>query len=125
MKRNNLMGMAAGYYLSRCPNAYDRLGSGTQASTHIALGYALAVPAASIKNWRDEFDPIHENGRCGWRNRPMLPSRERLAECLSGWAEDELHELVVDSMMAPIGPVASRFLAACADLDDDSAVLAR
>jgi hypothetical protein len=36
-----------------------------------ALGYAIGVSPASIKNYRDEFDPYFPNERKGWRNRPL------------------------------------------------------
>lgn len=35
-----------------------------------ALGYALECPPGSIKNYRDEFDPIFPNPRRGWHKRP-------------------------------------------------------
>lgn len=34
------------------------------------IGYALAGKPASIKNYRDEFDPLFPNPRFGWRKRP-------------------------------------------------------
>src|SRR5579859_5959489 len=33
------------------------------------FGYALASKAASIKNYRDEFDPLFPNRRKGWHKR--------------------------------------------------------
>lgn len=35
------------------------------------LGYALGVKPASIKNYRDEFDPLFPNNRKGWHKRPI------------------------------------------------------
>jgi hypothetical protein len=35
------------------------------------LGFALGAKPASIKNYRDEFDPRFDNGRVGWHKRPM------------------------------------------------------
>ncbi|MBU0519494.1 DUF3883 domain-containing protein [bacterium] len=35
------------------------------------MGFALGAKPASIKNYRDEFDPIFPNMRKGWHNRPM------------------------------------------------------
>jgi hypothetical protein len=35
------------------------------------IGYALGSQPASIKNYRDEFDPLFPNQRKGWHKRPM------------------------------------------------------
>ena len=34
------------------------------------VGYALGARPASIKNYRDEFDPLFPNNRQGWHKRP-------------------------------------------------------
>jgi len=34
------------------------------------IGYALGARPASIKNYRDEFDPLFPNRRKGWHKRP-------------------------------------------------------
>lgn len=35
------------------------------------LGHVLGVRPASVKNYRDEFDPLFPNDRKGWHKRPM------------------------------------------------------
>ena len=35
------------------------------------IGFALGAKPASIKNYRDEFDPVFPNKRKGWHKRPM------------------------------------------------------
>jgi hypothetical protein len=35
------------------------------------LGYSLGTKPASIKNYRDEFDPFFPNNRKGWHRRPI------------------------------------------------------
>ena len=35
------------------------------------IGLSLAVRPTSLKNYRDEFDPLFPNGRNGWHKRPM------------------------------------------------------
>lgn len=42
-----------------------------------ATGSALDVPATSMKNLRDEFDPLH-GFRRGWHNRLLRPNRQRV-----------------------------------------------
>lgn len=118
MERNHLLGMVCGYYLSRFDeDAYDALGFGNRTATHRALGAALGVPARSIQNWRDEFDPMHDNSRAGWRNRPMAPTRLRMAAALGGWGQDEVLRLVRDAIKSPLGPTAIEYLATAADVD--------
>ena len=75
MERNRVLGLVCGYYLSKFDKiAYEHLGYKTQAETHIAIGEILHVLPNTIKNWRDEFDPVHENTRRGWHQRPMARS---------------------------------------------------
>lgn len=95
MERNHILGMVCGYYLSRFDRvAYSNLGFETQQATHEALGTSLGVPPESIKNWRDEFDPVHDNPRRGWHRREMYPSRRRTIEALGHLTEPELQVLV-------------------------------
>ena len=35
------------------------------------IGYAMGSQPASIKNYRDEFDPLFPNRRQGWHKRPI------------------------------------------------------
>lgn len=61
----------AGLYLSK----YDSLGLETlgfksfQEAFNV-IGYGLGSRPASIKNYRDEFDPLFPNKRRGWYKRP-------------------------------------------------------
>jgi len=48
-----------------------RLGFRSFAEAYNAIGLALESQPASIKNYRDEFDPLFPNGRKGWHNRPI------------------------------------------------------
>ena len=120
MDWNRKLGMVCGYYLSRFDRvAYDRLGYGTQQKTHEALGAALGVPAQSIQNWRDEFDPVHDNPRRGWHGREMFPSRRRAIEVLGDLDEDSLHDLVLSILQSPAGEPSQQVLEALGD-DDQS-----
>jgi len=45
------------------------------------VGYALGSRPSSIKNYRDEFDPIFPNARKGWHKREIhQPSKKVLDE---------------------------------------------
>src|SRR5579863_5876423 len=61
----------AGLYLSK----YDtvglrKLGFESFVEAFNVIGYALGQKPASIKNYRDEFDPLFQNKRLGWHKRP-------------------------------------------------------
>jgi hypothetical protein len=62
----------AGLYLSK----YDALGLGklgfesfTEAFN--VIGFAMGSRPGSVKNYRDEFDPLFPNRRKGWHKRPI------------------------------------------------------
>lgn len=54
------------------------------------LGISLGVRPASIKNYRDEFDPYFPNARKGWHNRPL---REYCGSILDAFRETDLYPL--------------------------------
>jgi hypothetical protein len=61
----------SGLYLSKYDRAGLRqLGFETFKEAYNVIGYAMGSQPASIKNYRDEFDPLFSNRRKGWHNRP-------------------------------------------------------
>ena len=48
-----------------------RLGFRTFAEAYNVIGYALDSKPTSIKNYRDEFDPVFPNSRMGWHKREI------------------------------------------------------
>lgn len=51
-----------GYYLSRFDrDAYKKLGFGNMTETHEKIGSVLEISSNTLKNFRDAFDPYHEN----------------------------------------------------------------
>ncbi len=62
----------AGLYLSKFDvDGMDTLGFDSFTEAFNVIGLALDVRPASIKNYRDEFDPLFPNSRKGWHKRPM------------------------------------------------------
>ena len=55
---------------------------------------ALSVRSASIKNLRDEFDPVHPNSRQGWHKRALRKNRQRVLDELQDVSDAGLLELV-------------------------------
>lgn len=64
--------MLAGLFLSKYDTlALAKLGFGTFTEAFNVIGYALGGRPASIKNYRDEFDPFFPNPRMGWHKRAL------------------------------------------------------
>jgi hypothetical protein len=62
----------AGLYLSKYDSlALKKLGFEGFAEAFNVIGYAMGSKPASIKNYRDEFDPLFPNRRKGWHKRPI------------------------------------------------------
>src|SRR5271167_41695 len=60
----------AGLYLAEYDSVgLKRLGFRSFAEAFNVIGYALGSKPASIKNYRDEFDPLFPNQRMGWHKR--------------------------------------------------------
>ena len=60
----------AGLYLSKYDAAgLKKLGFRSFAEAFNVVGYALGSKPASVKNYRDEFDPLLSNRRKGWHKR--------------------------------------------------------
>jgi hypothetical protein len=60
----------AGLYLSKYDSlGLKRLGFDSFVEAFNVIGYALGSKPASIKNYRDEFDPLFPNRRKGWHKR--------------------------------------------------------
>lgn len=61
-----------GLYLSKFDSeGLGQLGFNGFTEAFNILGHALGVRPASVKNYRDEFDPLFPNDRKGWHKRPM------------------------------------------------------
>ncbi|MGH9407689.1 MAG: protein NO VEIN domain-containing protein [Terriglobia bacterium] len=62
----------AGLYLSKFDaEGLHSLGFDSFIEAFNVIGSALGVRPASVKNYRDEFDPLFPNERKGWHKRPV------------------------------------------------------
>jgi hypothetical protein len=62
----------AGLYLSKYNSlGLKKLGFESFVEAFNVIGYALGSKPASIKNYRDEFDPLFPNKRKGWHKRDI------------------------------------------------------
>ncbi len=80
----------AGLYLSKFDKlALDELGFISFQEAFNILGFSLGGKPSSIKNYRDEFDPLFENNRKGWHKREM---RGYLKEIYDGFYQLDFFE---------------------------------
>lgn len=71
------------------------------------LGYAIGVKPASIKNYRDEFDPYFSNPRKGWHGRQI---REHCKVILNEYGDVEFDNFtgIIKSLLVPDYDVSKR-----------------
>ena len=92
--RNKKM-MLAGLFLAKFDKVgYEALGYKTWKEAFESLAAVVGGPATSIKNYRDEFDPVFDNPRKGWRNRAMHPTRKMFLDEFGRLGIDEFLGLV-------------------------------
>lgn len=78
-KRDKLI--LSGLFLSKYDaSAFQKPGFNGFVEAFNVIGYALGAKPASIKNYRDEFDPLCANRRKGWHKRPMRPCCSKVYE---------------------------------------------
>ena len=87
--------MLAGMFLSKFDKEGLRLlGFKTLREAYNVISAALGVPFRSIRNYRDEFDPVLSDSRKGWDNRPMRPGRKALLDEHGGKGLSEFADLL-------------------------------
>jgi len=81
MKQELQKAMLIGMYLSKYDKrALDILGFETFTEAFNVIGLAINAKPLSIRNYRDEFDPVFPNERKGWHKRPMFRTRKEMLE---------------------------------------------
>ncbi|MEO6547715.1 MAG: DUF3883 domain-containing protein [Ferruginibacter sp.] len=102
MENNHKLGLYVSYYLSRFDKeAYQNLGFGKQVPTHKKIGELLKINFHTIRNWRDQFDPIHRH-RVGWHQREITQSRINVAKALEDLNEVQVRGIVIDILTGMI-----------------------
>lgn len=92
-KREKLI--LAGLFLSKFDSrALKSLGFETFTEAFNVIGYGLGARPASVKNYRDEFDPIFPNPRAGWHKRPLRGYCREVYETYQRLGFDSLKNLV-------------------------------
>lgn len=94
MEKNNKLALYVAYFLARFNDkAYEILNFGNQGVVHKRIGEILNVNPHTVKNMRDEFDPLFGH-RAGWYQRPLSPSREVIVNMLMNYTFDQVHSIV-------------------------------
>ena len=95
MERNHELALYVAYYLSRFDKeALNNLKYNTWTEAFNDIATRMNVQKHSVKNWRDEFDPLHGH-RAGWHKRAMAPSRIFVAEEMKNLNEEEIRKIVL------------------------------
>ncbi|MVN91458.1 DUF3883 domain-containing protein [Mucilaginibacter aquatilis] len=96
MDNRRKLALYPAYYLARFNEvAYARLGYGTMNETHRAIAEILDVKQTTLKQMRDEFDPLFGN-RAGWYQKKMIVSRELVAKAMEGLGENDVFAIVTE-----------------------------
>lgn len=102
MENNHKLTLYVAYYLARFDKqALTNLGYKNWESSFLDISYKLDVKKHSVRNWRDEFDPLF-GYRAGWYQRPMSPSRTNVALALENLEEPEIRAIVEDILSGKI-----------------------
>ena len=102
MEDNHKLCLYVSYYLSRFnQDAYDNLGYSTMLEAHNEIGKILNVNPHTVKNMRDQFDPLH-GFRVGWYQAPLSPSRVRIVQALENLDESEIRGIVKEILSGKI-----------------------
>lgn len=96
MEKNHKLGLYISYYLSRFDkNAYKNIGFGNKSETHIRIGQILNINSNTVRNWRDEFDPIFKK-RAGWHQVLPRPAIKDVMAELDKLGEAEVGKIVLE-----------------------------
>ena len=95
MAAKNKKMMLAGLFLSKFnQEGYEALGYKSFAEAYRGLAAVVGGPWRSVKQYRDEFDPVFDNGRKGWHKRKMHPSRKLFLDEYGEMGLEEFAQLV-------------------------------
>lgn len=97
MKLENELAIVVAFYLSKFGDeGLAKLGFQSYRHAFFEIGHSLHVNPNSVKNWRDEFDPYYDNGRKGWYQRGIRPSRQKVMAAFDNLSESALREVVLN-----------------------------
>lgn len=87
--------MICGLFLSKFDSeGLTALGFSTFKEAFNVLGLAIHAKSASIKNYRDELDPLFPNTRQGWHKRKLRDHCQKIYETYRGYDLEDMASLV-------------------------------
>lgn len=112
--------MLAGRFLSKFDRqGLHRFGFSSFSEAYNAMGYAISGKPTSIKNYRQEFDPLFPNSRQGWHGRPMRGHCRDAYEKYGSLSLDAIASLISSLLLPPTLEWPPE-MAELAQFDDDS-----
>lgn len=97
MESNHKKALIVAFYLSKYNlRAYEFLELGNMTESHKSIGKTLDVNPNTVKNMRDEFDSVFDNGRKGWWQNRLSKTRMQTMEKFDSLEEESLREIVLN-----------------------------
>ncbi len=97
MEQNRKLALIISYYLSKFDQkAVENLGYKNFTDAFKNIGEILDLKPNTIKNMREQFDPLHPNKRVGWYQRDLSPSRLEVVKKYENFSEQDLRNVVKD-----------------------------
>ncbi|NPC91928.1 DUF3883 domain-containing protein [Bacillus sp. WMMC1349] len=94
---NRRKALIVAYYLSKYDKkALRSLQYETFRAAFHDIGTKLGIKPNTIKNRRDDYDSIHDNGRNGWYQKELSKRSLEIVQTFEGVSEDALKEIVED-----------------------------
>ena len=96
--------MLAGLFLSKFNTneskaGLKRLGYATFQDAYKGLAELVGGNPLSVRNYRDEFDPVFPNGRTGYNMRKMHPTRQALLDAFGSMDLEAMAELLEEQFL--------------------------
>ncbi len=89
------------YYLSKFldyngekNHSYKSLGFTSRKEASQIIAKKFNEKESNVKNFEDVFDPIHDNHRKGWHQKPLPKKSKRIVELFGNFSKDQLQEYV-------------------------------
>lgn len=96
--------MLAGLFLSKFNTkeskaGLERLGYHTFQDAYHGLAELVGGNPLSVRNYRDEFDPVFPNGRTGYNMRKMHPTRQAMLDAYGSMDLETMAELLEEQFL--------------------------
>lgn len=99
MTEENHLALIVALFLSKFDvHSYEVLGYKSWVQAFADIGDRLGAKPNTIKQMREQFDPLFPNSRVGWHQRPLSPTRTRVVEEFGGLSF-EAYAMLVRSML--------------------------